>query len=122
MAEPSTPHEAEHPRVFISYGHADRHRVVGLASLLEAMGHDVFIDYRKILPGMRWRDALEKALQDADVLLVFWTQQAAQSDWVRQEYESFDTRFPDRPLVPILGDTTRLPEKLQTVNIPTFLM
>jgi hypothetical protein len=56
---------------------------------------------------------LEQALQAADVLLVFWTRHAAQSKWVRREYESFDTQFPGRPLVPILGDTTSLPERLR---------
>jgi hypothetical protein len=44
---------------------------------------------------------------------VFWTRHAAQSKWVRREYESFDTQFPARPLVPILGDTTSLPERLR---------
>jgi TIR domain len=53
MAETSAPHEAGRPRIFISYSTADRQRVSGLASLLEALGHGVFIDYRPILPGRR---------------------------------------------------------------------
>jgi hypothetical protein len=44
MAEPSTPHDTERPRVFISYATADRKRVEGLAVLLEALRHHVFID------------------------------------------------------------------------------
>src|SRR5882724_189102 len=113
MAEPSTPHEAARPRVFISYSRTDRRRATGLAVLSQALGHHVFIDHRSIVGGRRWRDALEEGLQRADVLLVFWTRHAKRSTWVRWEYERFDTRFPDRPLVPVLGDRTPLPDRLQ---------
>lgn len=113
MAETSKPREAEGQRIFISYSRADRQRVAGLASLLEALEHDVFMDQRSIRPGKRWKEKLEEALQAADVLLVFWTRHAARSDWVRWEYESFETQFPGRLLVPVLGDTTLLTERLQ---------
>jgi hypothetical protein len=120
MAETSIPHEAERQRVFISYSRADRQRVAGLAAPLEALGHDVFMDQRSILPGGRWKEKLEEGLQAADVLLVFWTRHAKQSDWVRWEYESFDTQFPDRPLVPVLGDRTPLTERLQARQYSDF--
>jgi hypothetical protein len=116
MAEPSTPHEAERPRVFISYASADHRRVNELASLMKTLGHDgfdIFMDYRFILSGRRWRDQLGEALRASDVLLVFWTQHAAESRWVRWEFETFARDFPDRPLVPVRGDTTYLPETLQ---------
>jgi hypothetical protein len=113
MAEPSTPLEAARPRVCISYSRADRRRATGLAVLSEALGHHVFIDHRSIVGGRHWRDALEEGLQQADVLLVFWTRHARRSNWVRWEYERFDTQFPDRPLVPVLGDRTPLPDRLQ---------
>jgi hypothetical protein len=113
MAELSTPPEAARPQAFISYSRADRRRATGLAVLSEALGHHVFIDHRSIVGGRRWRDALEEGLQKADVLLVFWTRHARRSKWVRWEYERFDTRFPDRPLVPVLGDRTPLPDRLQ---------
>jgi len=66
------------------------------------------------------RKKLEEELQAADVLLVFWTRHAARSDWVRREYESFETQFPDRPIVPVLGDTTPLIEILQARQYSDF--
>ncbi len=120
MAEASEPHEVKPQRVFISYSRADRQRVAGLASLLEALEHDVFMDQRSIRPGKRWKKKLEEELQSADVLLVFWTRHAARSDWVRREYESFEMQHPDRLLVPVLGDTTPLTEILQTRQYSDF--
>ena len=113
MAATSEPSDVKPQRVFISYSRADRQRVAGIATLLEALKHDVFMDQRSILPGKRWKDKLKEELQAADVVLVFWTRNAARSEWVRREYEGFDTQFPDRLLVPVLGDTTPLTERLR---------
>lgn len=120
MAEPSTPHEDARPQVFISYSHADQQRVMGLVWLLKALGHNVFIDFWSISPGQRWEDTLQEALQAADVLLVFWTRHAAQSKWVRREYETFDTRFPRGLLVPMRGDRTPLTATLGAHQSPDF--
>ncbi len=101
-------------KVFISYSSIDRIRTNGLGLLLEALGHRVFHDHRTIKPGMRWRAALQEGLEEADVLMIFWTKHAARSDWVRKEYEHFYTTHPERALVPVLGDETPLPELLKT--------
>ena len=106
--------QKEAGRVFISYSSIDRIRVNGLGLLLEAMGHQVFHDHRTIKPGMRWQAALQEGLDDADVLLIFWTRHAASSDWVRKEYEYFAANYADRLLVPMLGDETPLTELLKT--------
>lgn len=101
-------------KIFISYSSIDRIRTNGLGLLLEALGHRVFHDHRTIKPGMRWRAALQEGLDEADVLMVFWTKHAARSDWVRKEYEHFYSSHPERPLVPVLGDETPVPELLKT--------
>lgn len=120
MSEAAEPQNLKGQRIFISYSRADRQRVAGLASLLEALEHHVFVDQRSIRPGKRWQEMLEQELGAADVLLVFWTRHAARSDWVRREYESFETRFPDRPLVPVIGDTTPLAKALQARQLSDF--
>lgn len=120
MTQASEPESARGQRVFISYSRADRPRVAGLASLLEALEHHIFMDQRSIRPGKRWQETLEQELEAADALLVFWTRHAARSDWVRREYESFEAQFPDRPLVPVLGDTTPLTGRLQARQSSDF--
>jgi hypothetical protein len=59
-------------------------------------------------------------LTAADVLLVFWTRHAARSEWERQECETFDDRFPARPLMPIRGDQTPLSKTLRSRQASDF--
>lgn len=97
-----------HSRVFVSYSRSDRQRVIGIVSILEALHHDVFFDERSIVSGERWESKLLDSLRDSDVLVVFWTRHAARSKWVEKEYELFGREYPDRPIVPVLGDPTPL--------------
>ena len=107
--------EPEEPvrRVFISYSTSDRPRVDGLERLLVLFGHKVFLDFKQIRLGSRWKDEIACALDHTDVTLVYWTRSAASSRWVRDEYEYFLAQHPSRPLVPIVGDETPLPDPLK---------
>jgi len=113
--------ETHAKRIFISYSSIDRLRTSGLALLLEAMGHKVFHDHRTIKPGMKWKAALQDGLDDASAVMVFWTRHAARSEWVRKEYEYFTAQYPDRLLVPVLGDETPLTELLKTRQHADFV-
>jgi len=113
--------ETHAKRIFISYSSIDRLRTSGLALLLEAMGHQVFHDHRTIKPGMQWKAALQDGLDDASAVMVFWTRHAARSDWVRKEYEYFTAQYPDRILVPVLGDDTPMTELLKTRQHADFV-
>ena len=103
---------SERSRVFCSYSSADRGRVTGLGLLLEALGHEIFLDHKTIKPGSRWQASLQTGLDQADVLLVYWTRSASLSEWVRNEIEYFHIHYPHRPIVPVLGDETPLSELL----------
>ena len=94
-------------RIFISYSRKDKGRVYGLGSLLEALGHEVFIDNKSIRAGTLWKEELKKALDNHDSLIVFWTRYAKKSDWVRYEVEYFNLRE-DAQIMPIKGDETPL--------------
>lgn len=120
MAEPTEASTLKRHRVFLSYSRADRQRVLGLLTLLEGLNHRVFMDQRSIPAGKRWKEELEKELNAAEVLLVFWTRHAARSEWVRHECETFDARFPERPLVPVVGDQTPLIKTLKSHQISDF--
>lgn len=116
MARKSANDNQADQRIFLSYSRVDRARVNGLGNLLEALGHRVFIDHKTIMPGRKWRAELQQGLDEADVLLVFWTRHSAKSTWVRNEYEYFNGKYPDRKVVPILGDKTELSELLKQVQ------
>jgi hypothetical protein len=108
-------------RVFISYSTSDRRRVDGLERLLFLFGHEVFLDFKQIRLGSRWKDEVKSALDQTDITLVYWTRSASSSVWVRNEYEYFLTHYPNRPLVPIVGDETPLAEPLKERQAMTFV-
>lgn len=106
--------------VFISYSTSDRPRVDGLVRLLELFGHKVFIDYRSIRLGRRWEDEIDRALEETDVMLVFWTRAASLSRWVKREYEHVLAHDPSCPVVPVIGDETPLTARLAERQALTF--
>jgi tetratricopeptide (TPR) repeat protein/TolB-like protein len=70
--------------LFLSYAREDASRVAQLAAALEGQGHKVWWD-RHITCGQEFADAIERALESADVVVACWTQHSAHSDWVRDE-------------------------------------
>lgn len=108
MAEQQENQTRSSNKVFISYSRADRHRAEGLAELLESLGNEVFFDKRSIKGGRMWEKEIYSKIEESDILVVFWTKNAAKSEWVRREYKAFGSSFTDRPIVPVLGDNTPL--------------
>ena len=70
--------------VFLSYAREDAARVRPLAQALEAEGHSVWWD-QNIAGGDEFADAIEQALNDANVVVVVWTEASCHSAWVRDE-------------------------------------
>jgi len=91
--------------VFISYANADRPRARILVEALEKQGWSIWWD-RTILPGKRWDRIIEEALNDARCVIVLWSENSIQSDWVRTEAEEAKRRG---ILVPVLLDRVNIP-------------
>ncbi|MGI9516542.1 MAG: toll/interleukin-1 receptor domain-containing protein, partial [Pirellulaceae bacterium] len=72
------------PRVFISYGRADYESAKRVRKALVAAGHNVWWDDELLAAG-KWSDQIEKALVNADAVVVLWSKNAEDSDWVRHE-------------------------------------
>jgi hypothetical protein len=73
--------------VFVSYASANRVDVLKHAMLLKRLGLEVFQDLLALEPGERWEKALYKNIDKADLFLLYWSSQAAASDWVIKEAE-----------------------------------
>jgi hypothetical protein len=116
--------DSNHPKVFISYSSQDRVPAERLVEKLKAEGLDVWTD-REIPPGQDWQSAIEKALDEASVLLLVLSDKGLGSQWqqvelgmaLRSEGRSRKT------VIPVLfsgTDRTSLPSFLRnrlTVNI-----
>lgn len=55
------------------------------AQMLDAAGIQYFQDVLKLLPGVQWKRALYKYIDDSDVVFLFWSRAASKSRWVKKE-------------------------------------
>lgn len=93
--------------IFISYSREDSDCVLKVARQLEAAGYPVWIDVESIPGGNQWANDIARGISEAPVTLVFWSDSAAQSDYVRQEYEKAlqkQSQYPQqqRLVIPVL--------------------
>jgi hypothetical protein len=91
--------------IFISYASSDRARVAPLVQALEAEGLQLWWD-RDIDYGQSFHKVIEQALTAAPCVIVVWTRDSVQSEWVLNE--ASDARKRDR-LVPVLLDPVTPP-------------
>lgn len=101
--------------VFLSYAHADQKRAMALVQTLEKSGLQVWWD-DMISGGDSFLSSIEAALESADAVIVLWSANSVQSDWVRDEATRGRER---RCLVPITLDGTVPPlgfRQVQTID------
>ena len=92
-------------RVFLSYARADAAAAEKLAEAIAAAGHGVWWD-RHIHGGSRFASEIDRALKDAEAIVVLWSQASCESAWVQDE--AGEGRESGR-LVPATLDSTRPP-------------
>jgi hypothetical protein len=98
-------------RIFACYSHADARPVGALVALIRGIGTTMFRDIDSIEPGARWRAEIEQAIELAQLILVFWTQHAAGSPHVKEEYTLGLALH--KCVIPVLLDSTPLSPALE---------
>lgn len=102
--------------IFISYDSSDRDRAKTLAEALESKGWSVWWD-RNIPPGKTFDQVIEEALNETKCVIVLWSQESINSNWVKEEASEGLRR---NILVPALIDTVNIPlgfKRLQAANL-----
>jgi len=97
--------------VFVSYSRKDEPIVMLLRQVMRATGTEVWCDIHSIDPGADWEAELHAALMRADIFAVFWSRNAAASEWVEKEYRM--ALQGTARIIPIRIDDTPLPLRLQ---------
>src|SRR5690242_11166079 len=92
-------------RVFLSYARADVDCARKLASVVARAGHEVWWD-RELHGGSRFTMEIDKALRDAEAVIVLWSNASLESAWVQDE--AAEGRDSNR-LVPAVIDEVRPP-------------
>lgn len=97
--------------IFVSYSPADNELVSAIVSLLCASNSALaYCDADSIRRSGRWREELETAISEANVVLVFWCHHSNTSYEVRKEFALALEQGKD--VLPLLLDGTPLPSKL----------
>ncbi len=102
-------------RVFVSYSRRNKTFAERLARDLSDAGLEVWIDFRQIQGGERWRDEIQRGLDKSDYLIVCLSPDAIRSEWVAREANT--ARDQGKPVIPIMAAQafTEL-EQSQTLN------
>lgn len=107
---------AASPDVFISYAREDQASASRLAQWCTECGWTVFWD-QAITPGRKWDQAIEHALAESLCVLVLWSKNSVNSDWVKTEAAEAARR---NVLVPVSIDGVTLPlefRRVQTLDL-----
>jgi hypothetical protein len=100
------------PDIFFSYAREDETRVAPVVAALEACGWSVFWD-RRIPAGKTWRSYIGRALDQAQCVVVAWSDHSINSNWVLEEADEGMER---EILVPILLDAVRPPRGFRGIQ------
>ena len=100
--------------VFLSYRSVNRAWVLHLYDVLRELGYEVFMDQYVLAAGASLVRELETHLEKSAAGVLVWSTDAADSDWCREEYESFH-------LLEQENDSFRyVIAKLDEENLPLF--
>lgn len=91
--------------IFLSYASEDRRHAKVLAHALESRGWSVWWD-RKIIVGKVFDQVIEKELEEAKSVVVLWSTNSVDSEWVKTEAAVARDRG---VLVPAMIETVKLP-------------
>ena len=84
-------------RAFTSYASKDRAEVLRRVQVLRRVGIEVFQDVLDLEPGQRWERELYRRIDECDVVLLFWSSAARESQWVEREIDYALTRQQREP-------------------------
>ncbi len=92
-------------RVFLSYAREDVEAAKRLADAIAIAGHEVWWD-RHIQGGSRFTNEIDRALKEAEAVVVLWSETSVRSAWVQDE--AAEGRDSGR-LVPVALDSVKPP-------------
>jgi hypothetical protein len=72
---------------FLSYASSDRAEVIKRAQALQVAQISFFQDLLSLEPGEHWEKRLFEEIEKSDLFLLFWSEAARKSEWVRREID-----------------------------------
>jgi len=114
-------------RIFLSYAHEDRNIVMSIYKRLEKEGFKPWMDVENLHSGEEWTSAIEKAIRNSDVLIIFMSSHSInrrgslqneirQSLSVAEEQKFLGEIF----VIPVKLDESRVPNELTDIQYVDF--
>jgi hypothetical protein len=97
--------------IFISYSRREVGFIDGLVSDLEEKGHQVWLDYRNLIPGTPWQDQIYHGIQKADVILLVVSKASLGSQNVEVEWRRVLDQ--NKRIILIIFEAVDLPPELE---------
>ena len=105
--------------IFISYSRKDEAFARRLATSLEEMGSEVWIDVDDIPSGQKWSTAIQQGLDSAEIMLVILSPDSMASVNVEDEWQYFIDH--KKPVIPILLREAKIHFQLNRIQWVDFL-
>ncbi len=71
---------------FISYASRDREEVLRCVRMLSPAGIEFWQDVLSLEPADRWEEEMWRHIDESDVMFLFWSTAARESEWVQKEW------------------------------------
>jgi hypothetical protein len=97
-------------KAFISYASRDRNEVLRRVQMLSAVGVGFYQDVLDLEPGELWSRRLFRSIDDCDVLFLFWSSAARESEWVEKEWRYGLERKGEEFIHPIIIEGPPVPD------------
>lgn len=76
----------QYKQVFVSYASPDRTEVKKFTLTWDSFGVNYFMDKRNLKSGDEWKKVIPQEIDKSDAFVLFWSQAASESKWVKPEF------------------------------------
>jgi TIR domain len=107
------------PNIFMSYSRREVGFVDDLTHRLEKAGFNIWLDYRRLIPGTPWAGQIDKGLKEAEVVLLVVSKDSIASQYVELEWRHVLNEKNKRILLAIF-EAVKLPPELKNYEWVDF--
>jgi hypothetical protein len=97
--------------IFVSYSRREVGFIDDLVRNLEQVGHEVWLDYRNLIPGKPWQDQIYAGIHNADVILLVVSKAAIASQNVEVEWHRVIEQ--KKRIILLVFEAVDLPKELE---------
>jgi hypothetical protein len=97
--------------IFISYSRREVGFVDDLVAQLEKEGHNVWLDYRNLIPGTPWTDQIKAGLERSETVLLVVSKASLASQYVEMEWRHFLEA--KQRIILLIFEAVDLPQELE---------